>query len=181
MDVPTSCVSHCFGTVVLFHSIYLKGFDMETQILISIIRSECSVGFSGIWVVLVFFLTSAVLDFSKSEGAEKIFFFFIRKQMVGIMTSSVYICLDVSRIYSSIINLSILGHQISVPNFFLTLSSSVRNTIDPSRNETFCLLCHLQLPAAGLNNTALAQLYSPQPPFKWFMVYVKVSGFHWIQ
>lgn len=47
--------------------------------------------------------------------------------MVGIMTSSLYICLDVSRIYSNIINLSILVHQISVQDFFLALSSSVRN------------------------------------------------------
>lgn len=31
---------------------------------------ECSVGFSGVW--RFFPLTSAVLDFSKSEGAEKI-------------------------------------------------------------------------------------------------------------
>lgn len=43
--------------------------------------------------------------------------------MVGIMTSSVYICLDVSKIYSSIINLSIFGHQICVQNFSLALSS----------------------------------------------------------
>lgn len=72
VDIPTCCVSHCCGTVVLFHSIHLKGFDTETGILISIIRSAQwgFLGF-GFWF---FFLTSAVLDFSKSEGAEKIIF-----------------------------------------------------------------------------------------------------------
>lgn len=39
--------------------------------------------------------------------------------MFGIMTSSLCVCLDVSRIYSNI-------HQISDPDFFLTLSISVR-------------------------------------------------------
>lgn len=78
----------------------------------------------GSW--LLFFSQALSCFFAKSEGAEKLFFF-IRKQMVGIMASSLYICLDVSRIYSNIINLSILGHQISVQDFFLALSSSVRN------------------------------------------------------
>lgn len=155
----------------------LKRFEHKDRVSL-FYNQECSVGFSGFWGF--FFLASTMLYLSKSEGAEKLFFF-IRQQMAGIMTSSVCICLDVSRIYSSIINLSILGHQISVQNFFLALSSSVRNTTDPSRNETFCLLYHLQLPPAGLSNTALAQLCFPQAPFKWFMFYVKVSGFHWIQ
>lgn len=172
-----SCVSHYCGTVVLFHSMHLKGLNTETEFLFSIIRSA-QWGFLGFGV---FFPSKYCVVFIKIWRGWKTFFFFIHKQMVGIRTSSMYICIDVSRIYSSIINLSILGHPISVQNFFLALSSSVRNTTDPSRNETFCLLCHLQLPPAGLNNTALAQLYFPQPLFKWFMFYVKVSGFHWIQ
>lgn len=69
--MPTSCVLHYCGTVVLFHGMHLKGLDIETGILMSKIRSA-QWGFLGFGVL--FSPTSAVLDFPKSEGAEKIFF-----------------------------------------------------------------------------------------------------------
>lgn len=63
-----SCVSHYCGTVVLFHSMHLKGLNTETGFLFSIIRSAQwdFLGFGG------FFPSKYYL--SKSEGAEKHFF-----------------------------------------------------------------------------------------------------------